>query len=264
MDAYGTRALQAEGADAEHLAALPPLVRVELNEQFLRGGRKLPIPAPGAWPQQPQQQSGPASASASPAGVRTGSAGGSGRKGGGKRPLQRQGSLQRQLQQQGATPPKRGVELRKGQEDEEAEVVVMESSGVEAAEAAASASAATQRSGSGRGGRPRLFVVEGVDEVRRTLGQWLRRTEDPQPAHFKLLSVYLLELLEDGRADDAWALMRVFRRWAEEARGPAWRAGYRTVLGTLEGWLRQREGGRDGGTGAPGLCWAGLQLRAPE
>lgn len=253
VDAYDTRALQAEGADAEHLAALPPLVRVELNEQFIRGGRKLPIPAPGGWPPPPQyqyQQGGSASASSSPAMARTDSAShaapgaGSGRKGGSKRPLQRQGSLQ----QQGK---------------EEAEVVVMDGSGAEAAEpaaaAAAAAAASSQRNGRGRR-RPRLFAVEGVDEVRRALGQWLRSIQDPQPPHFKLLSVYLLELLADGRADDAWALMRVFRRWAAERGAPAWRAGYRTVLGALEGWLRQKEGGR----GGAGLCWAGLQLQAAE
>ncbi len=113
---------------------------------------------------------------------------------------------------------------------------------------------------------PRLFVVEDVAEVRRALGRWLREIADPQPAHFRLLVVYLSELLDDGRADDVWLLMRALRRWAAEgapvAVRPVWRAGYRRVLAALTEWLRTKAAGHGGG-GAGG-CWAGLQLREGE
>lgn len=129
--------------------------------------------------------------------------------------------------------------------------------------------------------RPRLFVEEDVNDVRRALIEWLRNVGGsdsdaagpglpPQTAHLQLLAVYLLERVDEGSEDDVWTLMRSFRRWVANEGHEAWRPAYLAVLGVLETRVTERERRweeRQQGwpveasavfTGA--IKWAGLQL----
>ena len=129
--------------------------------------------------------------------------------------------------------------------------------------------------------RPRLFVEEDVNDLRRALIQWLRnvggyesvgawRGLPPQTAHLQLLAVYLLERVDEGSEDDVWTLMRSFRRWVVNEGHEAWRSAYRAVLGVLETrvaererrWEEQQQGWpvEASNVAAGAIKWAGLQL----
>lgn len=129
--------------------------------------------------------------------------------------------------------------------------------------------------------RPRLFVEEDVNDVRRALIEWLRNVGGsdseaaggglpPQTVHLQLLAVYFLERADEGSEDDVWTLMRSFRRWVVNEGHEAWRSAYRAVLELLETrvaererrWEEQQQGWPMEAsavlTGA--IKWAGLQL----
>lgn len=93
--------------------------------------------------------------------------------------------------------------------------------------------------------RPRLFVEEEVEDVRRALLQWLGRIHHksgaPDTAHLQLLATYLLERVDDDREDDMWTVMRAFRRWVQQPGHKAWRPAYRAVLGALERRVFEKE-----------------------
>jgi len=98
-------------------------------------------------------------------------------------------------------------------------------------------------------GRPRLFVCEDIHDVRRALIDWLGRVgtveegvaRPPATAHMQLLSVYLLELLDDDRDSDAWTLMRSFRRWVMQQGHQSWFPAYGALLKVVETRLSERE-----------------------
>jgi len=85
-----------------------------------------------------------------------------------------------------------------------------------------------------------LFAVEDVGIVKYHLVSWLKGIEEATDAHLQVVSLYLLELVETGRVDEACLLLRAFHRVAQAKPG-VWAAGYDSVKRAVDRRISEQE-----------------------